>query len=244
MNKIIYILCIFTLAFSNLLAVEYSDTIKCRAGDTARYIFKQDQMKLYKGENDITGKIILKPNTISYPISLEILSEDRIIPQVLTRYDDTSCTFHVIKDDLDDENAKLQLTILALAGSDSICDMEFTDIKSKAIDKPQFNILFKNDLAGPFYPYVRFAKLLSIVPNPIKSYSTSKWTFKIDLKSTVQLYVYDVLGQRELLKDYGQIEAGIYDYEFFPGIKFLSGMYYLFLDTSSGDDYQPFIIVN
>lgn len=244
MNKFILIICFFVLAFSKVFAIEFSDTIYCKVGDTARYVFKQDQMKLFKGENDIKGKIVLKPNTIAYPISLEILSNDRIIPQVLNRDNDTSCSFHIIKNDLEDENAKLQISILALAGSDTICDMEFIDIKSKEISKPQFNILFKNDLNGPIYPYIRFAKLLSIVPNPIKSYAISKWVFKIDLKSTVQLYVYNVLGQKELLKDYGMIEAGVYEYEFFPGIKFLSGMYYLYLNTSSGDDFKPFIIVN
>ncbi len=244
MSKILYIVIFIIFAFSQLFAVEYSDTIYCRAGDTARYIFNQDQMVLKKGKNDISGRIILKPNTIAYPLSLEIVSNDRLIPQVLDRTDDTSCTFHVIKYDLDDENAKLQLTILALAGSDTTCDMEFTDLKSDDISQSQFNILFKNDLIGPHNPYIRFAKLLPIAPNPINPNKTSLWTFKIDLKSTVQLYLYNIIGEKELLKDYGLIDPGIYNYEFFPGIKYLSGMYYLFLDTSSGDDYQPFIIEN
>ena len=200
----------------------------------------------------ITGEFKLSNPTVFYPEYFEIndsvgnLYGAVIENYKLERHNDSMYSFEL---NIGFENGQDSPEILvchcgeALAGSDSICYVDYYDVQinSEGIPGTTGTIIIQS--IGPPLPYVRFARLERNYPNPIGRGETTKWVYRIDKKSRVRFYLFDSAGQEKQIGDFPGMEIGIHEFNYTPDYTMCTGSYILLMVTNSGTEMDNFIIL-
>ena len=122
----------------------------------------------------------------------------------------------------------------ALAGSDSLCVITFTDasLGGAPVALPAGAVITRS--VGPPLPYVRLAILEQNYPNPVPRGASTTWAYRIDKLSDVRFYIYNLLGQELEVIDAGEKGIGPHTFVYTPGITMPSGPYFVRLVTNTG----------
>ena len=130
-----------------------------------------------------------------------------------------------------------------LAGSDSVTDLIFTNVKLDEQSLPNMVGRILSESIGPRLPYVRPATLDPGRPNPTTTGQTVTWGFRIDKRSEVFIKIYDVVGREVNVHDFGVLDQGVYLYTFTPDVTVPSSLYIVRLISNSGEATQAMHVV-
>ena len=228
-----------------LNAQNYSDTVRASVGDelTLRIQFQDSVLK--NGINNLEANIYLTNPTVFYPDSINLSNDFIITNDSLSRITDSLWYFNI--EFQKDSNSTFPLIFTlsgeALAGTDSSCVVNHTNIRLNNKPIKDINILIITNPDGFHSHYYRFSKLEQNFPNPVKNGEDTKWHYNLDKPSVVEFYIIDYRGKETYLTGLGEQSFGIHEYIFTPGMGYSSGLYWMKLKTNSGESLQPFVIV-
>lgn len=131
---------------------------------------------------------------------------------------------------------------LSLAGSDTICTVEFFDLKYNGNNISQFNAIVI--ISSEYIPmrYSRFLNISNISPNPATIGNTMKVVFYIDIQTYVDIIVFDLSGRLFFLKKYSTLEKGAYNIDLLIDSNFSSGVYWVYVKGKSGVAWRKFVV--
>ncbi len=244
-------LLIFLLSFILLRNVSESQIVK----DTLRGTVGEELCINFSLLNDTTiigssmtfrGKFKLSNPTVFYPENLVKNDKHTIAEATIKRFNDSIYTFSIIMNDIavSDKFIGFSLCGEALAGSDSICVVYFTDDTLNDYDYDNFKCVIITKSIGTPLPYIRFATLEQNYPNPVPGGISTKWFYRIDKTSEIVFSVIDYLGRETVVEKLNEQPEGINEFSLVPSLFFISGLYWLKMTTNSGSVIKPFIILN
>jgi len=228
----------------NLQSQIYSDTARGEVGDEIIVNINIPDSISATGINSISGKIFITNPTVFYPDSLSSGNNIIINNNELVRQNDSVWNFNIEIQKPQDSISEVIVKLCgeALAGTDSLCTLRFSDVIMNNFPINDFNAIVITNTSGTPLPYIRFAKLDQNFPNPVPGGSSTKWHYIIDKPSIVEFYIVDYRGKETFLTNLGEQANGIHEYIFTPELGFSSGLYWMKLKTNTGESLVPFII--
>jgi len=133
------------------------------------------------------------------------------------------------------EIGKVNVYISPLAGTDSITTMHIQIIQNRAIILDTVQQVFVKSLYTPL-PYIRIAAVSDNIPNPVSTYQTTTWFYRIDRPSDISIQILDILGRTLYKEKFFQAFSGQYQWswEILPYIQ-SPGVYFFHIQTNSGE---------
>ncbi len=188
----------------------------------------------------LQGSFKLGDATVFFPFRFDAPERDTIPEWDIITLTDSTYTFTVTihRSDVPNNEENDTLCYLAgeaLAGADSICSLQFTNllIDGQSVNDATGTIITES--IGTPFPYVRFATLEPGYPNPIFPGTEVTWGYRIDKTSDVTFIIYNDIGEEMVHDDLGMIEHGVHLYRYTPGKEFASGVYFIRMKTNSGE---------
>jgi hypothetical protein len=127
------------------------------------------------------------------------------------------------------------------AGSGTICDVYYNNLAIGG--------MAQNPVKGRIYvaaephgrPYVRFVEIERNYPNPVYRGQTTRWPFRLDIESDIEVKIYDLYGQL-VLNERIEGARGAVEYKYTPDSEVSAGVYLIRFKTQTGIIYKNFII--
>ncbi|TAL68427.1 MAG: hypothetical protein EPN82_10560 [Bacteroidetes bacterium] len=245
MGKTILIINIFFLMTRFSLSQIYSDTAIGEVGDELSVNINIPDSNTTFGTNKFSGTIFITNPTVFYPDTIISTLDFLITKNDLKRKSDSLWNFYIELQKTSDTTSGIKISLKgeALAGTDSVCTLDFSNIKLNNKPIKDFSILIITHTLGIPSSYYRFARLKQNFPNPIEEGGFTKWHYNLDKPSVVEFYIIDYRAKETFLINLGEQSYGIHEYIFEPGMGYTSGVYWMKLKTNSGESIQPFVIV-
>ena len=189
----------------------------------------------------VKGEFKLSNPTVFFPQVFRASPKVALLDSTLDSSTDSTWSFSVqfrTNAQILPDDSLFSLVGEALAGSDSVTSVMFHSLEFDDASVPGVTGTIVTRSVGTRIPYVRFATLDPGRPNPTAPGITVTWGFRIDKASDVTFKIYDMIGQEVEVEDLGWLEPGVYVNTFTPDFFFPSGMFYVRLETNSGEASQ------
>jgi len=192
---------------------------------------------------DIVGKFLLSDHYLFYPERFESPDNYLLTDHSLIKESDSTYSFRLVLSYVKDDpfsNILFYLCGYALAGSDSICYVEFSEVRINDVPNNNFagRIIIKTENSS--IPYVRMPQL-KVVVSPVEA---SEIILEVILwqSSDVRFEIYDVSGKIMKLEKFEGIGAG--NKSFNLNIEHLSsGVYNILMITNHGQSSERFLLI-
>jgi|GEM_PF-4731997 len=129
------------------------------------------------------------------------------------------------------------------AGNDSISYQNFTNVYLNDTSMNDFSSKIQSTSAPGFINYVRFSRITKSYPNPITSSDILHIDYYIDKKSKIKIWVYDLNGKGLLIEEIKVANLGFHSSEYQIDNSLSAGLYWIYLESYSGTDYKPLVII-
>ena len=192
----------------------------------------------------VKGNFKLSNSTVFYPEGFSVTTvTDSLLSQSLQRTNDSMYSYNVVLlSKSTDTTHYLHLTGEALAGSDSVCIIQFDSTICNTQAIPKFSGTILSTSIGTPFPYVRFASLEVGYPNPSPKFKTITWAYRTDKESDITFTIFDLLGRRIKEERIIKQTLGVHLYSIIPDLEFPTGVYTIRMTTNSGNALQRFVI--
>lgn len=243
MSKSIAFIFFFLFVMGNYaLSQIYTDTARGEVGDEIFININIPDSISDLGKNNLSGKILISNPTVFYPDSISNAIDYYLKKDTVINNFDTVWYFNIEFNNIIDSTSETVIKLFgeAIAGTDSICILKFTEVKLNDISINDFDATIITHTSGTPLPYIRFAKLY---PNPVEGSNSIKWHYIIDKPSIVEFYILDYRAKETFLINLGLQSTGIHEFIFTPEMGFSSGLYWMKLKTNTGESVAPFMIV-
>ena len=240
--NIFLILTLSTELFSQFSGLDSSGFVGDFISVQIQYNGNFETEKVYKFESDL---FISNP-TIFYPVEFLAGDNTKINDYELNRINDSTYKVSIniqFLENFTPGNIIFKLRGELLAGNDSVTTLNFTNIKLNDSLNESFGITVKSTTEAGFIQYVRFARITKYYPNPLTIGEKLHVDYYIDKKSKIVIRLYDLIGNYVLTSDEGIIDIGIHSFEFTPDKSFSAGLYWIYLETNSGNSHKPVVII-
>lgn len=215
-----------------------SDTVRGNLGETIclPITIEADESSSFT----MKGKIILENPTLFYP---EEFTSNHDIEYNFERSNDTLCYFTLYFSGSQGEKVTINLCGEALAGNDSICYVEFRDVRlnNEEISSFRGKIIAKNTGVDLFY--IRFMNMKHPCPNPAARGQEIVFQYRIDKETYIKVFIYDIAGNLLHFEIFNDVPPGWHDYKFVPDHRLSSGCYWIMIRSNFGGGKKKFMIV-
>lgn len=214
------------------------DTARGLVGQKVRVPLHLTADSVESGFLTLTATMQLSNPTVFYPERFTAPSGDSVIGSTMRQVKDSiyevSFTIQRSGGARSGGDTLIYLDGEALAGSDSICIIDFTRISVDGNELHSASGIVITRSIGPPLPYVRFAILEQNYPNPVPRGGSTTWAYRIDKRSDVRFHFYNVLGEELMVVQLGDQDIGPHTYLFTPQLDMPTGAYLVRLVTNSG----------
>jgi hypothetical protein len=227
-------------AFTSLSAqVILSDTARGLVGGELRLPFRHHLDSDSTGTPvavRLVGSILLSNPTVFYPERILAPAGDSVTGFTLVAIRDSIYTFSLdlLHGGTSSGDTLFYLEGEALAGSDSLCILRFSDVQLQGSPASITDGTIITRSIGPPLPYVRFAILEQNYPNPVHVGGSTTWAYRIDKVSDIRFIFFNVLGQVIFEDPLGEQPLGPHIYTYTPEVTTPAGVYFVRLVTNSG----------
>lgn len=213
-------------------AYAQSDTTRGEVGGTLCF---RKMLPPPEGTCQVTFLVQLSNPTVWYPRAATLNSATA----ELRRRSDT--VWQVSATIAPADQVELELCGTVLAGSDSVCvvTLDSLEVCSSVLGRLQQVLIVRS--VGPPLPYIRFARLDGPYPSPVARRGSFAVIVRLDARSQVTMYLYDVIGRLHLQREW-TFERGVHRQEIQLPESCVPGVYTLVAETASGVESTTFVI--
>ncbi len=193
----------------------------------------------------IEGIVQLSNPLVFYPLDMLADSDFEIIENNINRENDSIYKIRLKINIKSKPVRELKINFCGelLAGNDSVCSVNFTNVQINFNSANDFEIDIKSYNLGSKFPYLRFARLLQNAPNPVTAGSNTNWTYTIDIPQNINFLVYNLVGKL-MYEEKRKIESpGTHIYDLLIDNLTYPGIYYFILDGEYTRVGRSFVII-